>query len=256
MLERERAFWDERYTSFGAQTEPYSMAAFADAITPAYEPGGSTGGLVHRRAYELLLEEGVAGKRVLDYCCGRGKWSIHLAALGASVSGFDLSAAGVDVARQRALRDGQEIRFDVADARELPYPDSSFDVIVGISALEHVIKYGGTGDEVRRVLASDGLAVFTENLGQNPLINFARRFTMRGEEDAGDVLLTERLVREWAGGFSDVRIEGDSLLFMAKRVVPGRRRLLRALHRVDCLLLSAIPSLRRYGGECVVVLRP
>jgi ubiquinone/menaquinone biosynthesis C-methylase UbiE len=255
VLERERAFWNERYASFGSETARYSEESFSDSITPAHEKGGSPGGLVHRRAHDLLLKEGIAGKRVLDYCCGRGKWSIHLAALGADVSGFDLSTSGIAVARERAARDGFQIPFEVADARHLPFPDAAFDIVVGISALEHSIKYEGTGSELRRVLAPRGLAIFTENLGQNPLINFARRFTMRGEEDAGDVLLTEAQVRAWAAGFAEVRVEGYSLLYMAKRVIPARRRILRFLLAVDSGLFTLAPGLRRYGGECVVVLR-
>jgi len=254
-LRRETEFWNARYESFGDAPERYSEEAFREAITPAFEPGGSVGGLVHRRALEIVAEEGVEGKQLLDYCCGRGKWSMHWATLGAEVHGFDISESAITYARTRAAANGLTARFDLADARRLPYPDESFDVIVGIGALEHTIKYEGSGAEARRVLRKGGLAVFTENLGQNPIINLARRFTMRGEEAAGDILLTERLIRDWAAGFSEVRIEGYSILLMAKRVVPRQRRLLRALHAVDSSLFRVAPGLRRFGGECVIVLR-
>lgn len=253
--ERERSFWNARYRSFGYGTEPHSDESFRDAITPAFARGGSPGGLVHRRAHDLVVREGIAGKALLDYCCGRGKWAVHFARLGARVSGFDMSEVGIDVARSRAQRDDVDVRLDVADACELPYERESFDIVVGISALEHVIKYAGTGEEVHRVLRPGGLAVFTENLGQNPLINLARRITMRGQEDAGDVLLTEALVRSWARLFSSIDVEGYSLLLMAKRVLPGPRLLLRGLHEVDSAIFALAPRLRRYGGECVVVLR-
>lgn len=258
-LGRERAFWNRRYDSFERRPETYSDHAFKDAITPAFDEGGSPGGLVHRRALDILLEEGIEGKCVLDYCCGRGKWSMHMAALGANVTGFDIANSAVEYARRRAEHNSVSARFDVANAQQLPYPDKTFDVLVGISALEHVIKYEGTGMEARRVLKDGGLAVFTENLGQNFVINLGRLFTMRGEKEAGDVLLTESLVHNWAAGFADFRIEGYSLLFMAKRVVSNRtapgRYLLRALHATDSALFRAAPRLRRFGGECVIVMR-
>jgi len=254
-LQREAAYWNARYTALGDEPELYSEGSFRDAVTPAFVPGGSTGGIVHKRALEIVLESGLAGKRLLDYCCGRGKWSMHWTALGAEVHGFDISEPAIAHARARAAANGFAVQFDVADARRLPYANESFDLIVGISALEHAIKYEGSGAEARRVLATGGLAVFTENLGQNPLINFARRFTMRGEEAAGDVLLTERLISDWAAGFSQITIEGHTLLLMAKRVLPNQFRLLRALHTIDESLFHVAPGLRRFGGECVIVLR-
>jgi ubiquinone/menaquinone biosynthesis C-methylase UbiE len=255
IAERELAFWNARYRSLGYETPSDSPQSFREGITPAFERGGSSAGLVQRRAYDLVLQESIAGKALLDYCCGRGKWGVRFARLGARVSGFDMSDVGIEVARARALRDGVDIRLDVADARELPYENESFDIVVGISALEHVIKYPGTGDEARRVLRPGGLAVFTENLGENPLINFARRFTMRGEEDAGDILLTDELVRSWGHGFSSVTIEGYSLLLMTKRLLPQPRLLLRCLHGIDSAAFAIAPGLRRYCGECVIVLR-
>jgi len=203
-----------------------------------------------------LLEGGVEGRRILDYACGQGGLGVHLAQLGAQVCGFDLSEAGIRNARARAGHNSvSNIRFDVADARALPYDDASFDAVIGFSALEHVIKYEGGSRELRRVMKQDAVAYFTENYGQNPVINFARRFTMHGQEDAGDVLLTDRLVANWGGRQFDIEIEGYSILFMAKRIVK-HRRLLRVLHSADSVLFSVAPALRRFGGECVIILRP
>ena len=210
---------------------------------------------MHRRAYELLLARGVAGARILDYACGQGGLGLHLAQLGADVSGFDLSESGIRNARARAAFNGvTNIDFAVADARALPYPDREFDRVVGFSSLEHVIKYDGSATELRRVMKSKATGFFTENYGQNPLINAARKVTMRGKEDAGDVLLTDDLVRSWAQGFL-VEIEGYSLLFMAKRII-RTPWILRALHLVDRGLFALAPGLRRFGGECVIILRP
>jgi hypothetical protein len=170
------------------------------------------------------------------------------------VSAFDLSEAGIENARARADLNKVQIRFDVADARKLPYDDNSFDAVVGFSALEHTVKYEGTAQELLRVMKPGAWGFFTENLGENPLINVVRLFTMRGEQDAGDVLLTRSTIEKWAASFSEVRVEGYSFFFMAKKYLRNRPTL-RLLHQIDTTLFSLVPPLRRYGGECVIALR-
>src|SRR4029453_13137565 len=100
-LREERAFHDERYNST-KRLRPDTRGTFRDSITPPFLPHGSPRGLSQLRAYELLLREGVEGKRVLDYACGLGKWSVHLAQLSARVSGFDLSGVAIEHAQERA----------------------------------------------------------------------------------------------------------------------------------------------------------
>jgi ubiquinone/menaquinone biosynthesis C-methylase UbiE len=253
-LREERAFHDERYGA-SKRLRLDTRRTFRDSITPPYLPGGSPRGVTQLRAYELLLREGVEGKRVLDYACGLGKWSVHLAQLGGRVSGFDLSGVAIEHARKRAQHNGLGIGFEQADAATLPYEDAEFDVVLGIAALHHVIKYPGTGDELLRVLRPGGLAVFTENYGHNPFLELGRRLSMRELEGAGDVILSEGAVHEWARGFARMEIEPYSLLLMAKRALRGRYAVLSALHALDEELLRRVPALRRYCGECVIVLR-
>lgn len=254
LLSKERAFHDERYG--GKRLRLDTRQTFRDSITPPFLPGGAPRGLPQLRVYDLLLREGIEGKNVLDYACGLGKWTVHLAQLGARVSGFDLSEVAITHARARALHNDLEIPFEVAEAASLPYEDDEFDVVVGIAALHHVIKYPHTADELLRVLRPGGVAFFTENLGHNPLLEAGRRLSMRVLEGAGDIILTETSIRDWASGFSQVGIEPYSLLLMAKRVFPRRYRLLSALHTLDEEILRLLPGLRRYCGECVLVLRP
>ena len=253
-LREERAFHDERYAGH-APLRMDTRLTFRDSIAPPFLPGGSPRGVTQLRAYEVLLREGIEGKQVLDYACGLGKWSVHLAQLGGRVSGFDLSGVAIEHARNRAEHNGLQIRFDQANAAELPYEEGEFDIVVGVAALHHVIKYPGTAGELLRVLRPGGLVVFTENWGHNPLLELGRRLSMLELEGAGDVILTEAAIREWASGFSRVEIEPYSLLLMAKRAFPRRYRLLSALHTLDEELLRLVPALRRYCGECVIVLR-
>ena len=252
---RELRHFNELWGASVQEPGPDTLRTFRSAITPAHLPGGSSGGLLRLRLYELLTGAEVAGKDVLDYGCGVGGWSIHLAQLGARVAGFDLSDVAIAHARARAAVNEVEVRFDVADAGKLPYEDASFDVVVGIGVIHHVIKYAGVASELRRVMRPGAIGLFSENLGQNPLIELARTVTMRSEKDAGDVVLTEARVREWAKEFASCSIEGHSLTYMLKRVTSSRT-LLHALYRLDEALLQRFPALRRYCGESIVMLRP
>jgi 2-polyprenyl-3-methyl-5-hydroxy-6-metoxy-1,4-benzoquinol methylase len=250
-LAAEQAHHDEQYRYDGA-IAPDTRRTFRETITPAHLPAGTPRGAIHLRAYDLLQRVDLRQTRILDYACGPGHWAVHLASLGAEVSGFDLSPVGIERARRRAAATGVSVDFQCAHAGELPFDDESFDVAVGIDALHHTIKYSGTNSELLRVLRPGGTAIFTENLGDNPAFQWLRKITMRGN-DAGDVILTRRLVADWAAGFSDVQIEPYSFLMMAKRVW-RLRPLFPLLQTLDDAIVR-VPGLRRYCGECVIVLR-
>jgi ubiquinone/menaquinone biosynthesis C-methylase UbiE len=252
---RERAAFDRQYAREGSGPDRIDdERTFRPTITPPWEEGGTPSGLVQGRAYRRLLDHGLSGRDVLDYGCGLGKWSLQLEAEGARVSGFDLSPVAIERARQRAAYNRRQIRFDVADAADLPYEDASFDVVVGIGVLHHVVKYPHTAEELRRVMRPGAVAIFTEGLAENPLIEFGRRFTMRGVDDAGDVGLTLAGVERWAASFSCAEILPVSMFLMLKRVVRWRG-LLRLLAALDDHAFRRWPRLARYAGDCLIVLR-
>lgn len=251
---RERAAFDRQYAREGSGPDRIDDdATFRPTVTPPWEENGTPSGLVQRRAYGLLLDHGLAGRDVLDYGCGLGKWSLHLAAKGARVSGFDLSPVAIERARRRAAFNRREIRFDVADAGDLPYADAAFDVVVGIGVLHHVVKYPHTAEELRRVMRPGAHAIFTEGLAENPLIELGRRITMRGVDEAGDVGLTLTAVERWAAPFSRAEVVPVSMLLMVKRVIRWRG-LLRVLAALDEQAFRRWPGLARYAGDCIIVL--
>jgi len=86
----------------------------------------------HAEALELAdIRE---GQRVLDVACGTGRGTVGLAqAVGASgvVEAMDISDAMLAQASSKIepLGLGARVRFKQGNARELPYPDGSFDLL-------------------------------------------------------------------------------------------------------------------------------
>jgi SAM-dependent methyltransferase len=69
-----------------------------------------------------------AGGRVLDAPCGAGRIAVRLAERGLDVTGVDISAPELDVARAAAAEHAVEVRFEQRDVRELP--EDEFDALV------------------------------------------------------------------------------------------------------------------------------
>jgi ubiquinone/menaquinone biosynthesis C-methylase UbiE len=99
------------------------------------------------------------GKRVLDAGCGGGRYSVAWRLLGARhVTGIDISATGIEDARQRvAARGLDDVVFQLGSALELPFPDGSFDVVFSNGVLHHTPDWRLGVREVVRVLAPKGL---------------------------------------------------------------------------------------------------
>lgn len=100
--------------------------------------------------------------RVLELGCGTGPVARDLASRAGvgEVVGVDPSPFFLDRARALAV-EISNLRFEVADGRDLPFGDSSFDVAVLHTTLCHIPDPGGVLREALRVLRPDGtLAIF------------------------------------------------------------------------------------------------
>jgi ubiquinone/menaquinone biosynthesis C-methylase UbiE len=131
------------------------------------------------RRDENIIMRSAAGKRVLDYGCGRGEYSLELLKLGANVEGIDISETYVKAAEQAARGAGYEssrYTFQVMDAHRLEFADNSFDFVIGNGILHH-LDYPTALAEIQRVLKPGGRAVFQEPLKGNPLLALLRYMT-------------------------------------------------------------------------------
>lgn len=81
---------------------------------------------------ELICEavDVLATDKVLDVAAGNGNASLAAARRFADVTSTDFVPALLEQGRVRAMADRLPIRFQVADAEHLPFPDASFDVVL------------------------------------------------------------------------------------------------------------------------------
>ena len=98
------------------------------------------------------------GMRVLDAGCGTGNFSMKMAALGAHVEGIDLSAPMIGYAHEKAAASeySDQLRFQLGDLYQLPFPDHSFDAVLSMAAFEFIHDDQRALDEFLRVVKPGG----------------------------------------------------------------------------------------------------
>ena len=137
---------------------------------------------------ELLKRCPVAGKRVLDCCTGRGRMAIAAAEKGAaSVTGLDISAEMLAIARSNAFDAGVAVDFRYGSVTDPGVPDESVDVVFCLEALLHLDDPWRAVAEFCRVLSPGGCAVVTTN-GANPLARLMQP-SRQGAHPAGRLTL-------------------------------------------------------------------
>jgi len=101
-----------------------------------------------------------AGMRVLGVGCGPGSITVGLAEVVApgEVIGVDLQPAMVEQARARAARHNvANVRFEVANVYDLPFPNGSFDAVLACGLLIGLREPVPALQEIRRVLLPGGI---------------------------------------------------------------------------------------------------
>jgi len=100
------------------------------------------------------------GARVLEVAPGPGFFAIELAQLGNfEITGLDISATFVEIARGNAEREGVHVDFQQGNASNLPFPADRFHLVLCRAAFKNFSDPVGALREMRRVLKPGGRAV-------------------------------------------------------------------------------------------------
>ena len=148
---------DEKAVSFDHSSDPNFLAYYEEAsLSEATLQRFRT---VQAKSLALLAARGcdTARLRVADIGCGAGAQSMLWADLGHTVTGLDVNAPLVEVARRRAAQRGLSVNFLVGTATALPFEDSSVDVCLLPELLEHVADWQSCLHEAARSLTVGGL---------------------------------------------------------------------------------------------------
>ena len=159
------------------------------------------------------------GARVLDVACGAGQIAIPMSRAGAKVTGVDIATNLIEQARARAQAENLDARFDEGDAEMLPYPDSSFDIVVSLIGAMFAPRPERVAAELKRVCRPGGKIVMGN---WTPAGFVGQMFKIHGKHVPPPVLMPSPV--KW-GDEETVRQrlnDGISHLKLSRRLYPFR----------------------------------
>jgi SAM-dependent methyltransferase len=148
-----REYWNRHIHDLEITAHPVgSPGFFADLDQYHFEKLHHLLRLVDFNAYR--------GKRVLEVGCGAGTDLARFAKGGAMVTGVDVAASAIELARQNFQQQGLAADLRVADGEHLPFADDAFDLVYAHGVVQYTADGQALVDECRRVLKPGGEAVF------------------------------------------------------------------------------------------------
>jgi ubiquinone/menaquinone biosynthesis C-methylase UbiE len=99
------------------------------------------------------------GDRVLDVATGTGVVACRIAGTGAKVTGLDVDASRLALARQRASDEGVSVTWIEGSADALPIRQPSFELVTCQQGLQFISDRAAAVREMRRVIVPGGRAV-------------------------------------------------------------------------------------------------
>jgi SAM-dependent methyltransferase len=108
----------------------------------------------------LIRFDGYRGRAVLEVGCGAGTDLVRFARGGAMVTGVDLSASAIALARQNFQQQGLTADLREADGEHLPFGEAAFDLVYAHGVVQYTTDPAALIRECHRVLKPGGEAVF------------------------------------------------------------------------------------------------
>lgn len=121
---------------------------------------------------------------ILEIGCGPNINTPHWIETTKEAWAIDISEVAIEQGRQRLANTTSKAHLAVMNAEAMNFENNRFDVVCGKGILHH-LDLKKAYSEIARVLKPDGMALFLEPLGHNPIINLYRKFTpqMRSDDE-------------------------------------------------------------------------
>jgi SAM-dependent methyltransferase len=239
-IERERRFHDARFA--GGEDDRTAQDKYYLALKGCFE------------RYERRRRELARNAVVLEYGCAHGHNAIGLSSIAKHIEGIDISREAVDAGSSDiAARGIPNVRLSVQNAEAMDFADSTFDLVYGSGILHH-LDFNVAMSELRRVMKPGGVALFTEPLGHNPLIEVYRRRTPDARtEDEHPLLASDFTAFDSAFHQSEHRFYGlASLAVVPVRNVPVAAAAVRTIGAVIDAVLLRIPGIKWWAWYAVM----
>ena len=196
-----RAYWDQHIHDLDITRHPAGSRGFFDDLDQYHFEK------LHH-LLRLVAFDGYRGRSVLEVGCGAGVDLARFARGGAQVTGVDLSASALDLARANLDQQGLQGRLEVADAERLPFPDNCFDLVYGHGVVQYTADPQRLVGECRRVHKPGGEAIFQVYNRVSWLNALSKLMNVGLEHDDAPVLLKFSIAefRGLLAGFQEVRI--------------------------------------------------
>ncbi|QDK42028.1 hypothetical protein DOM21_11335 [Bacteriovorax stolpii] len=223
------------------------------------------------RAYELSMKHYQSTYHtpvsLLDFGCGPGDNALRFSKIGYQVTGFDICEENVKNCREIFSLHPTDERasFVVCAAENLPFPERSFDAVVGIDILHHV-DIPTAMKEIHRVLKEDGIAIFREPLDV-PLLDWLRNTTLLKRLFPNSPSLEHHITQDERKlnsedlktirkMFPDIKIERSLILSRFDKFIrhPEEKRA-SLLEKMDYLLSRLVPYWSYLGGATVIIIK-
>jgi len=196
-----RDYWNRRIHDLDITTHPVGSRGFFDDLDQYHFEK------LHHLP-RLVAFDGYRGRSVLDVGCGAGVDLARFARGGAAVTGVDLAASAVELARANFAQQGLQGAFEVADGERLPFADNCFDLVYAHGVVQYTPDPQRLVDECRRVLKHGGEAVF-QVYNRRSWLNALSKLMKVGLEHEDAPVLRKFTIGEFRRllrGFREVRI--------------------------------------------------
>lgn len=159
-------------SSSTSNVDPQELAKFAAMADLWWQPAGQFKALHDINPVRLAYVAGRAGcvgRRVLDVGCGGGLLAEAMARKGAAVTGIDMAAAALVVARRHAADAGVRVDYQEGSAEQwaLAHP-AAFDAVTCMELVEHVPDPASLVDACARLVRPGG-DIFFATVNRTPL---------------------------------------------------------------------------------------